>query len=446
MSRFHRLRSEDGALTAAYGAVLLVVAALVTALLGLALAPRLREAGETALCQLFGDGWCTTSEPVSYQPPPCEVSSRRERLRAAATVGIVHLGGELAFLRSEFADGRTTLTFVDLAELGATVGVGGGGGDAGPPGGSGLEVSADLTAAIELASGSTWTFDDPTRADAMEGWLRREVGEDRRGKGSRLYRLVNGTVEWLTGETPPPPPDITVTHTGLRLAGHLAVDVGAVQAGAGLEAAVRLGRETDHRREETTDLYEVAYGADARASLFGADTGASLDGSGTVAVTRDRRGRVTALELVHRRSRGVDDDLAVGAGPDEHTTLTTTRLEIRTAAQAATAERWLRSLGDVATATVGGGPRLDGRPDAGPAPLRDLSALLADHATVSRVVYEGDTTGLSVAAEAAFGLTLGLSIEHQDTTARAIEASYLGPPVDGVRAFHPDLACVGTGA
>ena len=72
-----------------------------------------------------------------------------------------------------------------------------------------------------------------------------------------------------------------------------------------------------------------------------------------------------------------------------------------------------------------------------------FSQLLYDHGRVSVVEYDGQKSGLDIAAEVALGLKLGGAIGTSETDATAIEALFLDSPEDGERTLIPFTECVG---
>ena len=72
-----------------------------------------------------------------------------------------------------------------------------------------------------------------------------------------------------------------------------------------------------------------------------------------------------------------------------------------------------------------------------------FSQLLYEHARVSVVEYDGQKSGLDIAAEVALGLKLGGAIGTSQTDATAIEALFLGSPENGERTLIPFTECVG---
>jgi hypothetical protein len=125
-----------------------------------------------------------------------------------------------------------------------------------------------------------------------------------------------------------------------------------------------------------------------------------------------------------------------------NTIVSTTKLDLTNPADRAVAEEWFMGMGGFAGAVenaspIGGVDAADG--NAGDA----FSQLLYDQARVSVVEYDGQRTGLDIAAEVALGLKLGAALGTSETDSRAIEALFLDSPVDGQRNLIPFTECVG---
>lgn len=485
MVTMRRRKGEEGATSAEWLALALLVAGLVAALALAApagIATSVRQAIVAGLCEVAelagGDGCPPGAGDAGapheraageltdedFQPDACEVFSRETEDRGSVKLAFVHLGADYFFIRSEHSDRETSITFVDGGEIGLTGGLGGrfdvtaGGRTYGASARASGEIYADF------GNGDTWVFASPEEADRFESWLRREKNEDRRGDAFLPYGWVNGVVEWATGEEDPPEPDRTFIEGGLNAEGGAEASAGLAQVGLDGSAAVLLGEERDRRTGTRTRYYQVDFDIAGRAGLLTLQAGAGWDGSGVVKATRDADGELTELEIVDTSTGGLSgvadldtDDLTLAGLMDElgneasldlardetadHTIVSTTTVQLEEPDERAAVDDWFGLLNGVSTA---GERTFDGELPDREAAVRDaVSRLLYEDSRVSVVEYDGNTTGLGLAAEIALGLKLGVDLGSSESSRQAVEAYYLGVPFNGERRLVPFGACIG---
>lgn len=472
------LRGERGATTSEYVGLVVTIAVLFAAVIvndPAGLGRAVQSGLEAAFCRVLEGvegGRCSPGShddeqgqvaDAVYRPESCEVYLRDTVDRGSVRVAFVHLGGDYLFGRTEDSDGETTVTFIDGTQVGVTVGAGGrlevssngatyGGG-----------VQADAKVYGGLNSGDTWVFDSPEEADRFEGWLRREKTEDRRSDLSGgLYSLINGPIEFLTGEEDPPDPDITSSEAGGQIEGSARAWAGVGSAGLEGSAASFLLKQTDHRTGHQTDYYKAALSGSGDLGVLTARGSYGRSGEGVVKVTRDEAGEITRLEIIDtwQRSLGsvaaleteamtvaelmesLANEASVGIARDrvsQHSTVVETSIRPRDERERAVLEAWTGVLNGFTTAgdRAVGGTIIDSREQVTSA----FSDLLYERGRVSVVDYEGQTSGLGLAAEIALGARLGLDIGTSSTDARAVTAYYLGAPDEGRRVLVPYPNC-----
>src|SRR5919106_13714 len=428
---------------------------------------------ERILCIVTG-GDCSDGADVAdpndaFRPDDCDVYTRSTSDNGTLKVAVFTLGADYGFTRTEKSNGETEITFVDLGELGLEGGVGA----KFKVNDAGADVSADIKGRLGLANGDTWVFDSPEEADEFEGWLRREKNEDRISSFSPIFGIANGIYEWASGEEDIPDPRINFWEVNESVEGSASGRVAT--AGPEFEGGAALaiggmsdrGEDLDDPSDDTsTEFFSVNFDAAFDVGLLTVDAGAGWSGEGVMKLERDADGEIVELEIVDTSEgslSGLTADLDAGRltwglfmeklqdleslnissdHSDTNTIVSTTTLDFTNSTDRAVAEEWFMGMGGFGGAVenaspLGGVDAADG--NAGDA----FSQLLYNHARVSVVEYEGQKSGLDVAAEVALGLKLGGAIGTSETDARAIEALFLDSPEDGERTLIPFTECVG---
>jgi len=463
--------SERGQTAPEYVGILAFVVAIV--LLVVAAGPGIGGTiVERILCIVTG-GDCSGGEETdpndAFRPDDCDVYTRTTSDNGTVKVAIFTLGADYGFTRTEKSNGETEITFVDLGELGLEGGIGG----KFEVNGEGADVSADIKGRLGLSNGDTWVFDSPEEADEFEGWLRREKNEDRISAFSPAFGIANGIYEWATGEEDVPDPRRTFWEVSESVegsaSGRVATAGGELEGGAALAIGgmTDRGEDLDDPSDDTsTEFFSVDFDAAFDVGLLTVEAGAGYSGEGVMKLKRNADGEIVELEIVDTSEgslSGLTADIDAGRltwglfmeelqdleslslssdDSETNTIVSTTKLDLTNAADRAVAEEWFMGMGGFAGAVenaspIGGVDAADG--NAGDA----FSQLLYDQARVSVVEYDGQRSGLDIAAEVALGLKLGAALGTSETDSRAIEALFLDSPVDGQRTLIPFTECVG---
>jgi hypothetical protein len=468
--RFMRL-SERGQTAPEYVGILAFVVAIV--LLVVAAGPGIGGTiVERILCIVTG-GDCSGGEETdpndAFRPDECDVYTRSTSDNGSVKVAIFTVGADYGFTRTEKSNGETEITFVDLGELGLEAGIGG----KFKVNDAGADVSADIKAKLGLSNGDTWVFDSPEEADEFEGWLRREKNEDRIAGFSPLFGVANGIYEWASGEEDVPDPRKTYWEVNESVegsaSGHIATAGGELEGGAALAIGGMSdkGKNLDDPSDDTsTEYFSVDFDAAFDLGLLTVDAGAGYSGEGVMKLKRNASGEIVELEIVdtHEGSlSGLTADIDAGRltwglfmeklqdlesvnltsdDSDTNTVVSTTKLDLTNPTDRAIAEEWFMGMGGFAGAVENASPL--GGVDAADGNGGDaFSQLLFDKSKVAVVEYDGQKSGLDIAAEVALGLKLGAALGTSSTDARAIEALFLDSPEDGQRTLIPFTECVG---
>jgi len=463
--------SERGQTAPEYVGILAFVVAIV--LLVVAAGPGIGGTVVDRILCLVTGGDCSGGEEVdpneAFRPDDCDVYTRTTSDNGTVKVAIFTVGADYGFTRTEKNNGETEITFVDLGELGLEGGVGGkfkvndAGGD----------VSADIKGKLGLSNGDTWVFDSPEEADEFEGWLRREKNQDRVSAFSPAFGIANGIYEWATGEEDVPDPrksfwEVSESAEG-SVSGRVATAGGEIEGGAALAIGGMndKGEDLDDPSDDTsTEFFSVDFDAAFDLGLLTVEAGAGYSGEGVMKLKRDNNGEIIELEIVDTSEgslSGLTADIDAGRltwglfmeelqdleslsvtsdDSETNTIVSTTKLDLTNAADRAVAEEWFMGMGGFAGAVENASPL--GGVDAAEGDSGDaFSQLLYDQARVSVVEYDGQKSGLDIAAEVALGLKLGAAFGTSETDASAIEALFLDSPEDGQRTLIPFTECVG---
>ena len=266
------MRCSRGQATVDYVALIAVVAALLTAVLGFSTgaAPGIVNAvvGQFrhALCVVGG----RSCPDLSARP--CAMATRRDARHYAVSLIVFRVDRDRYVLREQMSDGTFRLTVARSGALGVEAGAGG--------------------RATVTARGRTVGVTDETRVGA-QGVLasgRMYVARDERQAAAFLRAIA-------AGDDPPAPAREVFYEGGVR--GLVTIGVGNSVAGASLRALS--GVVVGGRRDTRTG--EVTLGVDAGGSGWGAVTVAlggpvaTTERSTSLAVTLDRRRRATELSL-----------------------------------------------------------------------------------------------------------------------------------------------------
>lgn len=467
--------SERGQASPEYVGILAFVVAVV--LLVVAAGPSIGGALVERITCLIAGGDCPgEATPVgadpndAFRPDDCDVYTRATSDSGTVKVAVFTLGADYGFTRTEKSGGETEITFVDLGEVGLEAGIGG----KFKVNDAGADVSADIKGQLGLSNGDTWVFDSPDEADEFEGWLRREKNEDRIASFSPAFGIANGIYEWASGEEDIPDPrksfwEVNESVEG-SVSGHIATAGPEIEGGAALAIGgmTDRGEDLDDPSDDTsTEFFSVNFDAAFNAGLLTVDAGAGYSGEGVMKLKRDAGGEIVELEIVDTSEgslSGLTADLDAGrltwglfmeklqdleslniSSDDSETStiVSTTKLDLSNPTDRAVAEEWFMGMGGFGGAVENASPL--GGVDAADGNGGDaFSQLLYDHGRVSVVEYDGEKSGLDVAAEVALGLKLGGAFGSSETDATATEALFLGAPTeDGERTLVPFTECVG---
>ncbi|MCL2454756.1 MAG: hypothetical protein FWD18_05575 [Micrococcales bacterium] len=228
------------------------------------------------LCQAIGADCGIAIAATEKAPPedPCVQSSRQEDISGQVSISFVDLGSGKSMLTETLSDGTYRVTIGDSVHLGATLSAGEATaklkiGDVG----GGLDVSADVSAALKLGGGQEYTFDSLAQVEDFQAWAYKEFGRD-------VAKSVTGPVlglgvdfgffisDLITGyDYKPPAPSAVYLEGGVVAGGSASAQVIVAGAEGSIEGSVSLGTRVDTATGDITVYNKVTLDASASAQL-----------------------------------------------------------------------------------------------------------------------------------------------------------------------------------
>ncbi|WP_152361743.1 hypothetical protein [Microlunatus speluncae] len=465
----HARRRDAGTATLEYLGALAMVAVLVISVVGSPVIESADIAVRNAICRLIkavgtvgANGQPITCDEAppgepgqpTFDPKPdrCTVTKRTEKVSSVIKIAFIEIGDNAGFIETTYSDGTVAYTATD-------------GGSAGVTGGFGAELDigklsagaqVDFGAGVEFDYGSTWIFKNADEAKSMREQLDQYLIEQETLKhdtsgGYAIYLAIKGATD------PPKPPDqnVSTIKVDANVTGELGVNLPWEQKDKsqgddeddgvpGLDLArsgIKFGASntwtqlTDNRNGDTiwTTNGEVYGELTGQLGPFGKNLSGLLGSS--LAITRNKDGKITRVTITTTRKGQASDSTKVGQGnlggegKDENgtggTTVTTTMLKITDDQQRAVVDAWLANGGVVSPETA--------FPDQ-LVPNDTLQNLMYTNATVSNVEYDNVIDKTGFAAEVKIGIAFGVDFSLETEDSRAVDATYLGTPAsDGFR-------------
>lgn len=479
--RLARESRDRGAGLAEY-AGLIVLAALILGVMVPVIAPPIKDNVEYALCRIFAGGdasKCESPQEKKYKPNECQLATSTDTYGGKVDVAFFEVGKDLTFVRTTTVDNngnkKVTITAVDNTSLGVTAGIGAGG-HLGP-----LNAGADASvgANVKVGIGDSWTFTG--KGNEAENKADHFIGDVREEAGIKAVEH-SGPLGWLAGHTydavagPDDLPDPTTSRTEFSVNAN-----GSVSAGLGLGKPSKKGKKKggdeptpppteskpksrkqkweekhdkrqddqvtpnasagvsvdagekgiiEHNKDGSSAVtLELSGKASASESHVVGGNGGSLGTTGSIKVTKDKNGTITALDLTR--------STVVGG----KATTTTTHLPLTNDQDRQAVANYLVSPSGAGTALNltwdDLAPTNPPGPDANP-----LQKLLYDKGQTTKQNYSYNSSdkqyGLSVKYGVELGIQGGVTSEGQKLTG----AQYLGAPgADGVRRYQNYKEC-----
>jgi hypothetical protein len=473
-----RSRTDRGASTIEYVALLLIVA-LVVGAATLAIPNPVGDGAKVALCKIFnaisgGKGDCKKKE-FTYKPSKaaCVTGQDSNKIGASATVFSVKVGQNFQLLRIMTADGRVKVMVVPVDYKLGAVGKEGlkfnvGGKD------YGLHAGGTVEGSVGLKYGDTWSFANQKDADDFVSKMKWDWG---RREAEHLSPLLWG-YDKVTGWKPDTrDPDTRQWDVSVEGLANFGVKFGKVQTkdgeksvtdiGTGVEIEGKVGDgvsviKEDHNPTDPSDptyprtsvVFNVQGSVKGGGKVFGYGPSGSTAYVGQTKVTRDKDGRLVSITWVTTHEEADSEGYKVpgrkkgsGKNSDKKVTTTTTTINFDDSNRAI-GDKWildnafLMPLQTVRNAfdPSGSYSTRDPGPDAG-----DLDKLLYSQGIVTKNTYAGDVDEYGIGFEAGEGLTFGLDANYEHDKTHLVDSQYLDAPQNGQRNFVQWPECKNAG-
>lgn len=470
---------ERGASTLEYIGAIVLAAILVAAIV---LAVTTDNKVEVAMCKAINsvlqqDGSCgpaTAPDPSDkdYQPEKCKYNEKGESYNSKVKILFIEIGDNAGLVETVYSDGSVELTATDGGSLGATGGVG-----ADVTFGK-LQAGAKVNfgGGLEFDYGSTWSFsgaDGKKKADEFRKGLQDYLADQEMTKdnpGYSIYCAFGGCAD--------APRDPDSQMSSIKVTGDVSGDLGisltnktgtgenktgesipAAQVVAKVGADSQWAINTDNRTGDTTYTTSLGLSGSVGGQLWTATWGTNGATDVTMAITKNKDGKVVGLKFVSTTEGGVsggssasgdtqngkksggDGSIATSTDTTKATVITTDlSIDPNDSAAQSTIADW---LGGDTNYSWAGAIAAGGIDPSYADPHDPFQQLMHDRAKVSAVTYDNvkDTTAFGLNVKV--GVALGFDFSLEDSESQAVAASYLGAPdASGQRAPVPYSDCV----
>ncbi|MDN3356887.1 hypothetical protein [Actinomadura sp. DC4] len=472
-----RRRTDRGASTIEYVALLLIVA-LIVAAATLVIPNPVGDEAKVALCKIFnavsgGTGDCER-KPFTYKPPTaaCVTGQDSSKIGGSVTVFSVKVGENFQLLRITTADGRVKVMVVPVDYRLGVVGKEGlkfnvGGKD------YGLHAGGNVEGAVGLKYGDTWSFANAKDADDFVGKMKLDWG---RREAERLSPLVWG-VDKITGWKPSTrDPDSRQWDVNVEGLASFGAKFGKFQTGengeksvtdigTGVEVEGKIGDgvsiiKDDHNPTNPSDpsyprtsvVFTVQGSVKGGGKALGYGPSGSVSYVGQTKVTRDKDGKLVSITWVTTHEESGSEGYKVPGkkkgsekNSEKKVTTTTTTVGFDDSTRAI-GDQWildnafLMPLQTVRNAfdPSGGYSTRDPGPGASP-----FDKLIYEQGVVTRNTYAGDVDEYGIGLEAGEGFTFGIDAGYEHDRTHLVASEYLEGPQNGQRNFVQWPECAG---
>ncbi|MGH3367975.1 MAG: hypothetical protein ACRDOY_12315 [Nocardioidaceae bacterium] len=478
-------KSERGSGSLEFVGVVVVAVILVGGVVGAVAAsdPVIRESIWTRICQIIGGNCSAADAPrnAAVKPEACDVATSNENVNATVDVAFVRLQGGGTLQRVTKSNGDIEVTVSGEGHAGVVASVGARGEVKLGESTFGASAEAEAAATLGMEGGETFVFQDAEKADAFQGYMRQEFGEEAVGATNPLFRAANWAYEGITQQEAPENDGVQKWYVQAEAGGEVTANASAGY-GASVEgeaSAMRAlgsefdrGPDPDSRVDDTrTDYYQLNWEASANATLPAVKgMEASAERTGIIKVTRNEEREPVKVEFIDRSTGSLDVGLNASgsrdggggsaqpvrpnapevpglqnagvklmAGASNNSVVVTQTLDLTEPRARAAFDDWYNAANAIMSTDLQTVPGLESEKGEHVVGMdgdaaSSFSEVLSRQGKTSIVEYDGETFGLGVAAEAGLGLKAGIDIGGESSSTDAVEAHYLGAPEsDGSR-------------
>lgn len=465
---WERSRTDRGASTVEYVALLLIMAMVVSAVT-LVIPNPVGDGAKTAICKIFnavtgGNADCGR-QAFDYKPPTatCVTGQDSNKVGGSVTAFSVKIGNDFQLLRITTADGREKVVVVPVDfKLGA-VGKEGlrfnvGGKD------YGLHAGGKVEGAVGFKYGDTWSFASGKEAEDFVNDMKWDWGRREAEHLSPALWAFDKITGWKPDTRDPDTRQWDVSVEGLAdfgaRFGNPAENRGeksVTDLGTGVEVEGKVGDgvsiiRDDHNPKDPSDpsyprtsvVFNVQGSVKGGGKLLGLGPSGSAGYVGQTKVTRDSSGKLVSITWIttHDEASGEGYQIpgknnASDKSSDKKVTTTTTTVGFDDSNRSI-GDQWIRDNAFVMPLQT---VRNAFDPSAGystkePGPgAGAFDQLVYDQGLVSKNTYAGDVDQFGIGAEAGEGLTFGLDLGYEHDKSHLVDSQYLDAPQNGQRNF-----------
>ncbi len=465
---WERSRTDRGASTVEYVALMLILAMVVSAAT-LVIPNPVGDGMKAAICKLFnaatgGNADCGR-KTFDYKPSQaaCVTGQDSNKVGASVTAFSVKIGDSFQLLRIKTADGREKVVVVPVDYKLGVVGQEGlkfdlGGND------YGLHAGGKVEGTVGLKYGDTWSFPSSKDADHFVDDMKWDWG---RKEAEHVSPILWG-FDKITGWKPKsPPPDSRQWDVSVEGLANFGAKFGPFEEnngerkitdiGTGAEVEGKVGDGVSVIREDhnptnpndpsyprTSFIFSVQGSVKGGGKVLGFGPSGSGSYVGQTKVTRDNDGKLVSLTWTETH----DSSSSAGykepgnptgsvKGTDKTVTTTTTTVNFDDSNRAL-GDQWIQDnaflmpLQTVRNAVDPGSSYTTEDPGPGASPFDQL---VYNQGVVSRNTYAGDVDEFGIGATAGEGLTFGIDLSYEHDKTHLVDSQYLDAPQDGRRSF-----------
>ncbi|MBB4932982.1 hypothetical protein F4561_003802 [Lipingzhangella halophila] len=464
------MRGDTGSAFSEYGALILLVAVLVAAVLLGSLPRNVSDLIRDGVCKVQSivtgeecdDGSPEASDP-NFLPEYCIREGHKEETGFEISIGFFELGQKYYFAKETLSDGRVVVTMMPSFEAAAEAKAGGGI-DFGE---NSLKRETGGSLQVKLATGNTFFLEDEEQFQELKADIDKTRLEDIQDMtnpvGSRLSR-------WITEKVgiyePPdlPPADVKTGTFGLEAEIGKPINKWRADNGATPEMNLTIGTKLDvaHWYDEpgndkTARTYTYSGQGDLGVDRMGAHVNGGLSWSGATRIMRNEDGSLKNIRYSTTASgdwkagvEGEDGATAdVEAGGSQAVTQEI-QLDFETPEEQAMGEQLLEDRGLLPPKNVmesmanpmmdpeeGGDINEDPGEDAEP-----YEQFAFDRARVWQYQSDVESTDMNFGAKAKMGISLGASFGWSTEDSSTTDAQILEGPENGERTFVRHEPCI----
>ncbi len=475
---WERSRTDRGASTVEYVALMLIMAMVVSAAT-LVIPNPVGDGAKAAICKIFnavtgGNADCG-KKSFDYKPSQaaCVTGQDSNKVGASVTAFSVKIGDSFQLLRIKTADGREKVVVVPadyklglVGKEGLQANIGGKN--------YGLHAGGKVEGTVGLKYGDTWSFPSEKDADHFVDDMKWDWGRKEAEHVSPILWGFDKITGWKPNTPDPASTQWDVTAEGLAnfgaKFGNLQENNGeksVTDIGTGVEVEGKAGdgisiikdnynptNPNDPSYPRTSVVFNVQGSVKGGGKVLGFGPSGSGSYVGQTKVTRDNDGKLVSITWVTTHDETSSEGYKVPGknnvsdkDSDKKVTTTTTTVNFDDSNRAV-GDKWIQDnaflmpLQTVRNAFDPNASYSTADPGAGSSPFDQL---VYNQGVVSKNTYAGNVDEFGIGAEAGEGLTFGIDLNYEHDQSHLVDSQYLDAPQNGLRNFVQWPECKSSG-